>query len=99
LTPSWQSERAKDAFRKLDEERKDIEREPALTGALDPEVSVFSNKLKDRAVQMSADVLLLQSRERAGAAAIPKHERPSLQIVPARLRLVVIRDIALKRPW
>ncbi len=34
------------------------------------------------------------SRERAGAAAIPKHKRPGLEVVPARLGFVVFRDIA-----
>ena len=36
----------------------------------------------------------INSRERPGAAAIPKHERPGFQVVPARLRFVVFRDIA-----
>ena len=34
------------------------------------------------------------SRQRPRAAAIPKHERPGLEVVPTRLRLVVFRDIA-----
>ena len=36
----------------------------------------------------------IPSRERPGAASVPKHERPRFQVVPARLRFVVFRDIA-----